>query len=278
MMDLFWEWGQPAITGSPCMRPVKTDLKDAFVIASILRYGKVKPTSLAPVEVQRLQRLVRHRRYLCDRLTQVKNKIRCMLDEVFPEYQNSRIFSCLFGKASRALLKIAPTPGKILSLPIEEWAIYLEAHSRKLGWERTYEKATLLYQAAKLSIGSKTVAEPLEECIKDLIFELEHLEDRTRFFTEEIEDALSLTPGAILTTLPGGIGNISQFKSADQLVCYCGLIPTSYSSGTFTSTRNRMAKRGQTSLAWVFYQIALTSLTCNPALREYYLKSSLKEN
>ena len=51
------------------IQPVKTDVKDAFVIASILRYGKVKPTSLAPVEVQRLQRLVRYRRFLCDRLT-----------------------------------------------------------------------------------------------------------------------------------------------------------------------------------------------------------------
>ncbi|RLE14011.1 hypothetical protein DRI96_02075 [Candidatus Aerophobetes bacterium] len=94
---------------------------------------------------------------------------------------------------------------------------------------------------------------------------------------------MSSTSGVILTTIPGvgfitaaeitsGIGNINQFKSADQLVCYCGLIPTSYSSGTFTSTRNRMAKRGQTSLAHIFYQTALTSLRCNPVLREYYLK------
>jgi len=164
-----------------------------------------------------------------------------------------------------------------------KWAFYLERHSRRLGWERAYEKANLIYQAAKLSIGSKTVAQPLEECIKDLIFELEHLEDRIRFFTEEIEDALLSTPGTVLTTIPGigvvtaaeimsGIGDINELKSADQLVCYCGLIPTSYSSGTFTSTRNRMAKRGQTSLTWVFYQVALTSLTCNPTLREYYLK------
>jgi len=134
-----------------------------------------------------------------------------------------------------------------------------------------------------LSTGSKFVAEPLAECIKDLLFELEHLENRIRFFAEEIEDALSLTLGTVLTTIPGvgvitaaeimsGIGDINEFKSADQLVCYCGLIPTSYSSGTFTPTRNRMAKRGQTSLAWVFYQKALTSLTCNPVLREYYLK------
>jgi len=31
-----------------------------------------------------------------------------------------------------------------------------------------------------------------------------------------------------------------------------------------------MAKRGQSSLAHVFYQIALSSLRCNPTLREYY--------
>ncbi|MBC7190507.1 IS110 family transposase [Candidatus Aerophobetes bacterium] len=112
---------------------------------------------------------------------------------------------------------------------------------------------------------------------------MDHLEDKIRFFTEKIEDVLLLTPGAILTTIPGvgivtaatimsGIGDITQFKSADQLACYCGLIPTSCSSGSFTSTRNRMAKRGQTSLAHVFYQIALVSLRCNPVLREYYLK------
>jgi len=264
------------------IQPTKTDPKDAFVIASILRYGKVKPTSLAPVEVQRLQRLIRYRKSLCDRVTQVKNKIRCFLDEVFPEYQSMHIFSDLFGQASRALLKIAPTPAKILSLPVEEWIFYLERHS-KLGWERAFEKAHLIYECARLSIGSKIVAEPLEECIKDLIYELEHLTDRIHFFTQEIEDVLSSTPGAILTSIPGvgvvtaatimsGIGDIGQFKSADQLVCYCGLIPTSHSSGTFTSTRNRMAKRGQTSLAHVFYQIALVSLRCNLNLRKYYLK------
>ena len=51
------------------IQPVKTDVKDAFVIANILRYGKERATSLAPPNVQRLQRLVRYRRFLCDRLT-----------------------------------------------------------------------------------------------------------------------------------------------------------------------------------------------------------------
>jgi len=51
------------------IQPTKTNPKDTFVIANILRYGKVKPTSLAPVEVQRLQRLVRYRRFLCNKLT-----------------------------------------------------------------------------------------------------------------------------------------------------------------------------------------------------------------
>ena len=109
----------------------------------------------------------------------------------------------------------------------------------------------------------------------------EHLEDRISFFTEEIEDRLFLTPGRILTSIPGvgpvtaatiisEIGDIAQFRSADALIFYCGLIPSSHSSGTFISKRNRMAKRGQSSLAHVFYQIALSSLRCNPTLREYY--------
>jgi hypothetical protein len=110
----------------------------------------------------------------------VKNKIRCMLDEIFPEYQRVPFFSNLFGQTSRALLKIAPIPAKILALPIESWADYLFSHSKGcLGWERTWEKANLIYQAARSSIGSQVVAPVLEECIKDLIYEFEHLEDRS---------------------------------------------------------------------------------------------------
>jgi len=44
-----------------------------------------------------------------------------------------------------------------------------------------------------------------------------------------IEFAFSLEK---LKMLLSGIGDINQFKLADQLVCYCGLIPTSYSPGT----------------------------------------------
>jgi len=109
----------------------------------------------------------------------------------------------------------------------------------------------------------------------------EHLEDRIGFFTEEIEDRVSLTSEKILASIPGvgtvsaatiisEIGDIAQFKSADALIYYCGLIPSSHSSGTFISTRNRMAKKEQSSLAFVFYQIALSNLRFNPTLREYY--------
>jgi len=264
------------------IQPTKTDPKDAFVIASILRYGKVKPTVLPPDNIQKLKRIVRYRRFLTEEMTQMKNKIRCMLDEIFPEYQSVPFFSNPFAQTSRALLKIAPSPAKILALPRESWVEYLFSHSKgRLGWERALKKAHLIYQAARSSIGSKVVASVLEECVRDLLYELEHLEDRIGLFTEEIEDRLSLTPGRILTSIPGvgpvtaatiisGIGDISQFRSADALVCYCGLIPSSHSSGTFTSKRNRMAKRGQSSLAHVFYQIALSSLRCNPTLREYY--------
>jgi len=103
----------------------------------------------------------------------------------------------------------------------------------------------------------KGVTGPSEECIKDLIFELSW---ECPFINLSLGDILITIPGVVTAPeIISGIGNISQFKSADQLVCYPGLIPTSYSSGTFTSTRNRMAKRGQTSLAHMFHQIALTS-------------------
>ncbi|TET09296.1 hypothetical protein E3J84_05260 [Candidatus Aerophobetes bacterium] len=70
----------------------------------------------------------------------MKNKIRCMLDEIFPEYQSVPFFSNLFGQTSRALLKMAPIPAKILALPKESWVEYLFSHSKgRLGWERAWD-------------------------------------------------------------------------------------------------------------------------------------------
>ena len=153
------------------IQPTKTDPKDAFVIASILRYGKLKPTILPPKNIQRLKRIVYCRRFLKDEMTQAKNKIRCMLDEIFPEYQRVPFFPNLFGQTSRALLKIAPSPAKILALPLESWAEYLVSRSKdRLGWERAWKKFTLIYQAARSSIGSKVVASVLQECTRDLLY------------------------------------------------------------------------------------------------------------
>ncbi len=67
------------------IQPTKTDPKDAFVIASILRYVKVKPTVLPSKDIQRLKRIVRYREFLTEERAQMKNKIRCVLDEIFPE-------------------------------------------------------------------------------------------------------------------------------------------------------------------------------------------------
>lgn len=59
-----------------------TDFRDAFVVTHIPRYGKIEPTIFAPANVQRLERLIRRRRFLTDTVTQAKNKTSCMLDEV----------------------------------------------------------------------------------------------------------------------------------------------------------------------------------------------------
>jgi len=78
-------------------------------------------------------------------MAQLKNKIRGILDEIFPEYQRVPFFSNLFGQTSRALLKIAPSPAKILDLPLERWAEYLVSHSKgRLGWERAWKKGGII--------------------------------------------------------------------------------------------------------------------------------------
>ena len=46
------------------IQPTKPDPKDAFVIANILRYGKIKPTVPPPENIERLKRIVRLQKIL----------------------------------------------------------------------------------------------------------------------------------------------------------------------------------------------------------------------
>ena len=85
------------------IQPHKDDYRDAFVIAQMLRYGERAPYTPPRPAIRALKQLTRYRTSLVRARAKVKTQIRAILDEVFPEYQQTPIFVDVFGAGSLAL-------------------------------------------------------------------------------------------------------------------------------------------------------------------------------
>ena len=76
------------------IRKRKTDIIDSVLIADLIRYGDFVETSLADEDTMSLRNLSRFRNYLVSSIGDLKRKVICVLDQVFPEYQS--VFSDIF--------------------------------------------------------------------------------------------------------------------------------------------------------------------------------------
>ncbi len=84
------------------IRKRKNDIIDSVLIADLIRYGQFVETRLADEDLFSLRTLTRFRTYLVESISDLKRKVVCVLDQVFPEYQ--AVFSDIFGKTSKEIL------------------------------------------------------------------------------------------------------------------------------------------------------------------------------
>ena len=76
------------------IRKRKTDVIDSHLIADFIRHGDFIESRLPDEAIVSLKNLTRFRVYLVDSISDLKRKVICVLDQVFPEYQN--VFSDVF--------------------------------------------------------------------------------------------------------------------------------------------------------------------------------------
>ena len=84
------------------IRKRKNDTIDSVLIADLIRYGDFVETTLSNEDLYSLRNICRMRNYLIQSASDLKRKVICVLDQVFPEYQT--IFSNTFGTTSKQLL------------------------------------------------------------------------------------------------------------------------------------------------------------------------------
>lgn len=267
------------------IRQTKNDSVDSFVIAQILRFGEYSISNFSDEDTFALRNLSRYRFALVDEASDWKRKLIAILDQVFPEY--SRLFSNIYGVASKELLSKYPLPEDMISIPTEELANLLSKCSKgRFGIEKAHEIQNL----ATNSFGIKFAQKSFSFQIKQIINQISFLENQITEIEEEISIILNeLCP--VITTITGigevlgaaiysEIGDISRFEKPNQLVAYAGLDVTVKQSGDFNASKTKISKRGSPYLRRAIWLAATVAAFKDPALSKYYesLKSRGKSH
>lgn len=259
------------------IRKRKTDAIDSVLIAELMRYGSFVETSLADENLFALRNLTRFRTYLVDSISDLKRKVICVLDQVFPEYES--VFSNVFGATSKELLLAYTTPGELEALSVDSLAELLAKLSRK---KVSYAKAEKLSVLAASSFGVTFSKEAFSFQLKLLIQQMQFIEGQVKDTEKQIEQLMESIPSQITTITGIGkitgaiilseIGDINKFDSPVRLVAYAGIDASVTQSGQYESTHNVMSKRGSPYLRRALYQAALIAAFKDPSLNLFYQK------
>ena len=259
------------------IRKRKNDIIDSVLIADLIRYGQFVETRLADEDLFSLRSLTRFRTYLVESISDLKRKVVCVLDQVFPEYQS--IFSDIFGKTSKEILLQFSSPIDFESVSSQTLAQLLAKLSRK---QVGSAKAEQLKAAASCSFGVTFAKSSFTFQLKALIEQITFIEKQVKETETEIAGIMEKLESPITTITGIGnvtgaaiiseIGDISKFDSPRKLVAFAGLDATVTQSGEFEAAHNVMSKRGSPYLRKAIFQAALVAAFKDPVLSAYYQK------
>ena len=259
------------------IRQTKTDQVDSFLVAKVIRFGRFSQTLLAEPDLIALRQLCRYRFSLVDQISDVKRKVICLLDQVFPEYES--IFSDLFGTSSRQMLAEFSSPEEFLAVDTEKLASLLQRASRG---HFGMHQAQRLQDAARHSFGVKLGSDALTFELRQLIAQINFLENQLAELAEHIsrhyekfDCVLHTSPGVgkvLAAIILSEIGDIHRFASPGKLVAFTGIDPSIKQSGGFIGTHSHMSKRGSPYLRRAIWLAAFATSKYNPVLSAFYQK------
>ncbi len=261
------------------LRKSKTDAKDSFIIAEVIRFGRYSSSNVSQETLLALKELCRNRYYLMDMASDLKRKVITLLDRLFPEYEAQ--FDSVFCKTSLAILAQYPTPKKLANANLARLSELLRKNSGgKFGEWKAKELKTL----ARNSFGIEdtegaysTLILIMLKQIQELLATCDALEKQINALLQQFDTTLTTIPGIgpiLAATILSEIGDVSRFPSADKLAAYIGVDPSVNRSGEFVGTNVHMSKRGSPYLRRAVWMASLIAVQHDPMFKAYYQKKA----
>lgn len=272
------------------IRKVKNDKVDSLRIAQLAQSPMFSTESVFDENTFLLKKLCREYDSLVSNAAQYKKKVNSLLSLVFPKF--NEIFSDAFSSVPLAILFKYPTYSAFLSANKSDViALMTSTVSHSTEWANKRYK--LLLQIAKEAELLKLDTDYLGTemvCFINLINSfktaINGLKEKILAFSTNIPEfknnveLLCSHPevGQISAiSLLAEIGDIENFSSAKKLVAFLGVDTSVSQSGAFTSTHNKLTKRGSNLARKILYNLSISSIKtlrngvpANSVLLAYY--------
>ncbi|NRG32530.1 IS110 family transposase [Niallia circulans] len=251
----------------------KSDIKDALVIADMVKngyYSIIRPSSES---FEKLRVLMSNRDVIVKRLVLSINQINRWVDVVFPELR--QVFNDVSCKGAIATLRLFPTPEELsLMKPLDVQSGWKSLMKRQPGTR----KAQLLIHLAKSSIGTKQALEAykfhLEQLLEEYDLAVKQL-DRVEHQVKEVLQQIPFVKNLLmikgiseisLAGILGEAGDLSGFSHGNSLLRHAGLHLAEASSGKWKG-QIVISKRGRSRLRRFLYLATMSLVMNNPEFK-----------
>ena len=239
------------------LRKTKTDKVDAHTIASMIMSDvNLKSYSDTSYHNEELKSLTRYRFDKVKERAKLKSSVSRLVCILFPELE--KLVPQLHMASVYALLSEFPSAHAIASAHLTRLTHLLSESSHGRYGKDT---AVMFREAARSSIGSIMPAKSLElkhtiKLIQELTSEIDEIETEIKSIMDEINSPILTIPGISYNMgamIIAEIGDFSRFDSADKILAYAGMSPSTYQSGQLDNCYSHMEKRGSRYLRYALY-------------------------
>ena len=258
------------------LRKTKTDRVDARTIATMLMSDvDLKSYTDTSYHNEELKSLTRYRFDKVRERAKLKSSVSRLVCILFPELE--KLVPTLHCTSVYMLLSEFPGAHQVSGAHLAHLKTLL-SESSKGHYGR--EKALEIRNAARSSIGSRMPAKSLElkhtiQLIRELDAEIDEIEKEINSIMDEVHSPITTIPG--IGTRMGAmilaeVGDFHNFDSADKILAYAGLSPSTYQSGQLTNCYSHMEKRGSRYLRYAIFNATKYVCMWDPTFAAYLAK------
>ncbi len=259
--------------------PTKNDVKDAKVIAQLVKDGRYAEPTIPQGVYAELRVAKKIRDLLTEDLQTVQGQVHNWIDRYFPEFL--KVFKKWEGKAAIQFLKLYALPHEIAEFTEEELLVHLrKSVTRSVGLNKIRE---LKYAASK-SIGLRQGAEMARLELKTILAKYELIQLQFEELDTKIDGLLDEIPGVPQMLAIKGVGrdtiagffaevgDLGEYNHPRQIIKLAGLSLKENTSGKHKG-KTTITKRGRKKLRALLFRVSMILVAKNTAfkaLHEYY--------